>query len=78
MFYVGDRVKLVGYQNGITLMMKNLGRIYTITGIYDTKYAGKPAYLLDDGYRFIYREDWLEHVEQETINTDELENMLGE
>lgn len=77
MFYVGDRVKLVGYQDNIDLMKKNLGRIFTITDKYE-KDRDKPAYFLNDGYRFIYREDWLEPVEQETINTDELEDLLGE
>ena len=77
MFNVGDQVRLVGYQKDIDLMEQNLGRIYTITNIYE-KDRKHPLYFLNDGYNFIYREDWLEPVEQETINTDELESLLGE
>lgn len=75
MFNVGDQVRLVGYQDNIYFMKQNLGRIFTITNKYD---GGKPAYFLNDGYGYVYREDWLELVEQETIDTDELEGLLGE
>ena len=67
---IGDRVRVIDYQKGCMPMTEEIGTVHTIVGI------DAPNWYTIDSSTFMWREDWLEVVDEAfKINVNEEELM---